>query len=119
MHICTLQTDDNLETILKERILIYGAKAGYIYLEIAMKNVLKDSVVAEQEVIFEVDGFDIVEGLISLIASYYFFISYPTRSMIAAMELLLILFRRFCLMIMMLDVKKQLDIYLTIIFYTN
>ena len=47
-------------------------------------------VVAEKEVIFEVDGFSVLEGLISLIASYYsLYISYP-KSPIAAMELLFI-----------------------------
>ena len=35
-------------------------------------------IVAEQEVIFEVDGFTIVEGRISLIASYYSFLN-PTQ----------------------------------------
>lgn len=47
-------------------------------------------IVAEQEVMFEVDGFTVVDGLISLIASYYsLYISYP-KSTIAAMELLFI-----------------------------
>ena len=47
-------------------------------------------IVAEKEVIFEVDGFSLLEGLISLIASYYsLYISYP-KSTIAAMELLFI-----------------------------
>ena len=65
-------------------------------------------IVAEKEVIFEVDGFSLLEGLISLIASYYsLYISYP-KSTIAAMELLL--FRRLCLVLMM-HLRKQLNIY--------
>lgn len=47
-------------------------------------------IIAEQEVMFEVDEFSVVDGLISLIATYYsLYISYP-KSTIAAMELLFI-----------------------------
>ena len=47
-------------------------------------------IVAEKEVIFEVDSFTLIDGLISLIASYYsLYISYP-KSTVAAMELLFI-----------------------------
>lgn len=38
-------------------------------------------IVAEKQVLFEVEGFTVVEGLISLIASYYvFYVSYPKSS---------------------------------------
>ena len=47
-------------------------------------------IVAEQEVLFEVTGFTIIEGMISLLAAYYsLYISYP-KSTMAADELLFI-----------------------------
>ena len=47
-------------------------------------------IVAEQEALFEVIGFTIVQGLISLIATYYsLYINYP-KSAVAADELLFI-----------------------------
>ena len=75
MHICTLQTGDNLETILKERIFM---EPRLVIFRDSNEEYTQGFIVAEQEVIFEVDRFDIVEGLISLIASYYFFL-FPTQ----------------------------------------
>ena len=38
-------------------------------------------IVAEKDVLFEVDGFNLLEGIISLIAAYYaFYVSYPKSS---------------------------------------
>ena len=38
-------------------------------------------IVAEKDVLFEVDGFNLLEGIISLIATYYeFYVSYPKSS---------------------------------------
>ena len=47
-------------------------------------------IIAEKKVLFEVDDFTVVEGLVSLIASYHtFYVNYP-KSSIAASFLLFI-----------------------------
>ena len=62
-----------------------------IFRDTTNKECTQGYIVAEQKVIFEMDGFTIVEGFVALIASYYsFFISYLMKSTIAAMELLFI-----------------------------
>ena len=45
-----------------------------------MKNA-QGFIIAEKQVLFEVDSFTLTDGLISLIASYYvFYVSYPKSS---------------------------------------
>ena len=49
----------------------------------------KGFIVAEESILFEVDNFSAIEGMLSLIASYYILhIGYPTRSLRAASFLL-------------------------------
>ena len=54
-----------MKTFPEPRLLLFGSE-----------NNLKDAqgfIVAEKQILFEVDEFNLVDGLISLIASYYVF----------------------------------------------
>ena len=83
----SFQAGDNLDTILKEKTFMEPRLVVFHDYE---KKCNQGFIIAEQEVLFEVTGFTIIEGLVSLIATYYsFYISYP-KSNIAADELLFI-----------------------------
>ena len=63
----------NMKSFPEPRLIIF-----------AQKQDIKEAqrfIVAEKQILFEVDSFTVVDGLVSLIASYYaFYVSYPKSS---------------------------------------
>ena len=56
----------------------------------AQKQDIKEAqgfIIAEKQILFEVDSFTVVDGMVSLIASYYaFYVSYPRSSPATAIQ---------------------------------
>ena len=74
-----LQPGTELQEVLKEKAFSEPRLIIFVN-EQDMKNA-QGFIIAEKQVLFEVDSFTLTDGLISLIASYYvFYVSYPKLS---------------------------------------
>ena len=73
-----LQPGTELEEILKEKTF---PEPRLIFVNEQDIRNAQGFIIAEKQVLFEVDGFTLTDGLLSLIASYYvFYVSYPKSS---------------------------------------
>jgi len=73
------QIGANLDDILKEKV--FPEPQLLVFADESCPEKATGCLVAEKEILYKIPGFSVIEGIISLIASYYtFFVSYPASS---------------------------------------